>query len=167
MPRCSLERDDSTQFRLDEIYRIIEQCRYAIHDISRMEPDLKTNLPRFNMPLELGVFLGVRRFGPSLQKKKQCMILERKPYRYQKSTSDLAGQNIHVHKNQPQLAVLEVRNWLRTIRRIKRCGPEIWFRYMRFRRDLPKICKRLKMFPEDLTYVDLCSVIVDWQRENP
>ncbi len=36
---------------------LIEQCRYGIHDISAVAIDSNTGLPRFNMPLELGLFL--------------------------------------------------------------------------------------------------------------
>jgi hypothetical protein len=66
--RCAREVDDGSETRLDKIYRIIEQSRYGIHDISRTELDTWNGLPRFNMPLELGVFLGAKRFGGPAQK---------------------------------------------------------------------------------------------------
>ena len=61
--RCSLEEDDAADFRLAKIERMIEQCRFGINDISAVALDDATKLPRFNMPLELGLFLGCRRFG--------------------------------------------------------------------------------------------------------
>ncbi len=55
--RCALEVDDGTQVRIDKIFDIITESPFGIHDISRTE--LNANgLPRFNMPLELGLFLG-------------------------------------------------------------------------------------------------------------
>ena len=48
-PRCSMEIDDSAQVRIDKIFRIIEECKYAIHDLSRTELDPEHNLPRFNV----------------------------------------------------------------------------------------------------------------------
>ena len=68
--RCALEEGDASQVRIDKIYNIIAACRYGIHDISRTELDKNSGLPRFNMPLELGVFLGAKKFGRNEQKRK-------------------------------------------------------------------------------------------------
>lgn len=57
VPRCALEVYDSGQVRIDKIVGLIKRCRFGIHDISRTELDRKSRLPRFNMPLELGIFL--------------------------------------------------------------------------------------------------------------
>lgn len=62
-PRCARERDDAGEVRSDKICRIIAKSRYGIHDISETEPDPGSGLPRFNMPLELGLYLGARRWG--------------------------------------------------------------------------------------------------------
>ena len=67
VPRCAKEIDDSAQIRIDRIFKIINECKFSIHDVSRTELDPNTSLPRFNMPLELGMFLGARRFGGSHQ----------------------------------------------------------------------------------------------------
>lgn len=63
LPRCALEIEDGGEERIRKIKRIIRECRYGIHDISRVELDSKSRLPRFNMPLELGLFLGARNTG--------------------------------------------------------------------------------------------------------
>ena len=55
--------DDGGQTRIDKLYGLIEACRYGIHDLSRTELDATPRLPRFNMPLELGIFLGAKRYG--------------------------------------------------------------------------------------------------------
>src|SRR5689334_14189639 len=56
-PTSSLAEENGLDNRIDKITRIIEECRYGIHDISRIE--LSTSgLPRFNMPFELGLFYG-------------------------------------------------------------------------------------------------------------
>ena len=81
--RCALEEDDASQVRIDKIYNIISDCRYGIHDISRTDLDKNSGLPRFNMPFELGVFLGAKKFGAEEHKRKKCLILDREPYRYQ------------------------------------------------------------------------------------
>jgi hypothetical protein len=62
-PRCARERDDAGEVRYEKICRIIKDCAYGIHDISMTELDADTGLPRFNMPFELGLFLGATKFG--------------------------------------------------------------------------------------------------------
>ena len=61
-PRCTLELTDAGEVRIENIYRLIAQCNDSVHDISRTEVgDQPYRLPRFNMPLELGIFLGAKR----------------------------------------------------------------------------------------------------------
>lgn len=96
-PRCALQVYDSGQVRIDKIMELIEGCRFGIHDISRTELDPVNGLPQFNMPLELGIFLGAQRFGSGKHREKNCLVLDREPYRYQKFISDIAGQDIAAH----------------------------------------------------------------------
>jgi hypothetical protein len=63
VPRSSLEHDDASQVRIEKIYRLIGSSAWGIHDVSRTELDAENRLPRFNMPLELGVFLGAKRLA--------------------------------------------------------------------------------------------------------
>src|SRR5437764_6982536 len=65
--RCALEVSDASEVRIEKIAKIIAACRFGIHDISRTDLDNTTALPRFNMPLELGIFLGAKRFGRAEQ----------------------------------------------------------------------------------------------------
>jgi len=97
-PRCALEVDDASEVRIDKIFKIIADCKFGVHDISRTEVTSTSGLPRFNMPLELGMFLAAKRFGVGRQKNKVCLILDSAPYRYQQFISDIAGQDIQVHR---------------------------------------------------------------------
>ncbi len=74
--RCAQEKDDGGQVRVDKLLRIILRCRFGIHDLSRTTLDAQNRLPRFNMPLELGLFLGARNFGAQEQRRKACLILD-------------------------------------------------------------------------------------------
>ena len=38
-PRCAKEEDDGTDFRLNKILNIVSDCKYGIHNISRIELD--------------------------------------------------------------------------------------------------------------------------------
>lgn len=71
-PICARERMNSGQVRLDKITEQIRDSRYSIHDLSRTEPDERYSLPRFNMPLELGMALGCMRFGLDGNETKPC-----------------------------------------------------------------------------------------------
>jgi len=57
VPRCALDFSDSGDSRFHKILDLIVQCGMSIHDLSRVQMDDETRLPRFNMPLELGADL--------------------------------------------------------------------------------------------------------------
>ena len=109
-PRSARELDDGAQARIETLYGLIEECRYGIHDLSRTEPDPISHLPRFNMPLELGIFPGAKRYGAAGQKAKRMLVLDVEQYRYQRFISDLAGMDIHEHRGDPVRAVRETRD---------------------------------------------------------
>ncbi|MBU4480659.1 nucleotide-binding protein [Patescibacteria group bacterium] len=166
VPRCTFEEVDASQIRIEKIYKIISSCRYGIHDISRTELDSKNKLPRFNMPLELGLFLGAKRFGDKRHNKKACLIFDRKPYRYQKFISDISGQDIRGHNSKPKTAIKEVRDWLRG--KSKRYPPDgsiIWNRYEEFQKDLLTTCKELQLDSKSPTYGDYLHLITKWLKE--
>ncbi len=60
--RCALEEDDASKIRFEKLCTIIEACSHSIHDLSRTELN-ENNLPRFNMPFELGLTIGAKVFG--------------------------------------------------------------------------------------------------------
>jgi hypothetical protein len=72
------------------------------------------------MPLELGIFLGAKRYGDARQRRKSCLVLERDPYRYQVFCSDIGGQDIWPHGNKVEDVIAGVRDWLRTGGRVPR-----------------------------------------------
>jgi hypothetical protein len=161
--RCALEIDDSAEVRIDKIFKIVEECRYGIHDLSRTELDSRTRLPRFNMPLELGLFLGAKRFGASLQRKKRCLVLDRAPHRYQKFISDIAGQDIKAHRKNEDVAIALTRDWLRNcLGRIMPGGNHISRQYRRFNAKLPELCGRLQLRRSEMTFNDFANIATDW-----
>jgi hypothetical protein len=167
-PRCSMEIEDSSEVRIDKIAKIISECKYGIHDISRTDFDKKTNLPRFNMPLELGMFIGAKRFGDDEQKKKIGLILDKEPYRYHRFISDIAGQDIQAHNNEDSGAIKVVRNWLRSVsgRITIPGGKEILRRYRLFKSALPDICEGLKLTIDEMIFNDYTAIVYEWLRSN-
>ncbi len=167
--RCALEGDDGSEIRLEKLYRIIRDCPLGIHDLSRVTLDSMNRLPRFNMPLELGLFLGAKRYGSRAQRRKSCLILERERYRYQKFCSDLAGQDIRGHENNVAVAIGAVRDWLRAARPAMPMpgGRAIEDRYLAFRVALPRICAAQTLDSRRLTFLDYRTLVIAWRAENP
>jgi hypothetical protein len=168
-PRNALEGADGSQVRIDKIFDIVRDCRLGIHDISRTEVDGRSGLPRFNMPLELGMFLAAKRFGEAPQKKKMCLILDRELHRYQTFISDIAGQDIRAHQGQLQQAIVIVRDWLRSVRPKIGIpgGKAITSRYDSFCRELPDMCVEEGLSRDELTYDDFNWCVFAWLKENP
>ncbi|MCB9233776.1 MAG: hypothetical protein H6581_19120 [Bacteroidia bacterium] len=164
--RTALEFDNSAQNRLDKILRIIGSSQFAIHDISRTEVDPVTQLPRFNMPFELGLFLACKSFGNQKQKTKEALVLDHTPYRYQRFMSDLAGTDIQTHNNDPQLLIVRVRDWLRTASRRSSIpgGHIIANRYLEFREELPETCRLLDLDYQNLIFNDYTLLVAEWLR---
>lgn len=167
--RSALEVDDSGEARVTKILDIIEQSKFGIHDISRAGIDRKTRLPRFNMPLELGFFIGAKRYGAPRDRQKRCLVLDRVPYRYRNFCSDIAGQDIASHNSNPRDAIRAVRDWLSTHRTSVQMpgGKAIFERYDRFRGQLPVQAADFHLDTTELTFGDYTKLLVAWLIRNP
>lgn len=164
--RTTKEVDDNSQTRIDKLYTLIGQSRYGIHDISRTELDIKHNLPRFNMPLELGLFLACKRFGGRAQAKKSALILDTQQFRFQKFLSDLAGMDIHSHRGQPKRVLVEVRNWLQNVsKKPLPSAKTVATLYADFRRKLPASLDDLGLDITKLDYVDFERLVTGYLTE--
>ena len=164
IPRCALEENDAGDVRFNKIERLIEWSRYGIHDISRTELDEVNELPRFNMPFELGLFMGARRYGTASQRKKKLLILDRAQYRYQKFISDISGQDIRSHDGDTALLIKHVRDWLNTASSNTTIpgGKQIAARYAQFSADLPRMCRKFKISADELTFNDYSVFVSEW-----
>lgn len=169
--RCALEELDAAETRLHKIFRIIESCRYGIHDLSRVQVAVG-GLPRFNMPFEAGIFFACKRYGRGRQAGKRILILDSEPYRYQAVLSDIAGQDTREHANDPIKIIGCVRNWLKTTssRNDIPGAEQIARRYMQFRRELPVILKGAKVSAAELRsweyFIDYRQFVAAWLEAN-
>lgn len=167
-PRSARELDDAAQTRIEKIYGLIEECRYGIHDLSRTELDATNRLPRFNMPLELGLFLGAKRYGGKAQRPKRALILDVDQHRYQKFISDLAGMDIHEHGGDAMRAARQTRDWLANVsRRELPSAARIQRIYGAFSDNLPEVAAELEFDPASLPYVDFERIVAQWLVEAP
>lgn len=163
-PRCALEVNDASQVRIEKIYSLIRLCRWGIHDLSRTELN-DFGLPRFNMPLELGIFLGAKKFGSSFQRHKSCLILDSEPFRYQRFISDIAGQDVTSHHNDAAQAITAVRDWLAASRPIRHGagdGAVMGRQFAAFRTDFPALCRRMRISPSRVIFADFIRIIDIW-----
>lgn len=156
VPRCALESSDASEIRIEKIYRVISESALGIHDLSRTELSVDTQLPRFNMPLELGIFLGAKFLGDEQQRQKSCLVFDEQPYRYRNYMSDVAGQDINWHNKDPKKLLSLVRDWLALIADDHLpSGSIIWDHYSTFQGELRERCATLKQRPSELTYKDV------------
>jgi hypothetical protein len=109
-PRIATESSDSAESRIDKICGLIRVSRLSIHDLSRLKPGPK-QFARMNMPFELGIDYGSRRFGDAALQTKRCLILGSAQYDYQKALSDLSGVDIKSHQDRPDAIARAVRDW--------------------------------------------------------
>jgi hypothetical protein len=94
VPRAAIEIPGG-QRRLDRILDLIRSCRYSIHDLSRVQLSaVAPRTPRFNMPFELGLAVAWEKTPGS---RHDWFVCEERPYRLQKSLSDLDGTDIYIH----------------------------------------------------------------------
>lgn len=167
-PISARSRLNSSDVRLQKIVDLIALCRYSIHDLSRTELDHVSTLPRFNMPLELGIDIGCRAYGAG-QRDKSFLIFDRDRFRFQTYISDIAGQDVADHGNDPNKAIGRVRDWLRSeARRTNIPGAKaMQARYGDFRKALPALCRRFELDISALTFDDFRFALGFWFTPTP
>jgi hypothetical protein len=119
------------------------------------------------MPLELGMDLGCQKFGRAHHRKKVLLVFDKERYRYQKFISDLAGQDVVAHNDNPKTIITKIRDWLSSATggtsRIPG-GDYIYKQYQRFCHDLPALQDELK-FDADMSFPDYLTLIRFWVDE--
>lgn len=165
-PRSALEFTDSGEVRVHKLRDLIRACKYAVHDLSRVELSPATGLPRFNMPFELGLDLGARFYGPKPLQTKQCLILEAVQYANQRAISDLAGQDPRYHKNSPTEAIHVVRDWLQGSSERKTVpGPaRITARFVTFSKVIPDLATAAGLDRNKLSFIDYVLMVEEWLK---
>jgi hypothetical protein len=171
LARSALEIEDGGQARLEKICGLIRRSRYGVHDLSRTGIDKVSRLPRFNMPLELGIFLGAMKLGPPEQRTKACLILDQDPHRYRRLCSDLAGYDVRAHGQRADSLIRGVRDWLSNQlvgRGVQVPGPSrMVARFHRFREQLPGLCARVRLDARELTFNEYRKLVAGWLQLNP
>lgn len=170
--RCALEADDSGDIRLDKLVALIRESPRSIHDLSRI--DLGDNLlPRFNMPFELGLAMGAKRFGGPARRRDLIKIMVQESFRLPAYLSDLGGNDPTAHRGDPVAVIRIVRNFLhRAPTGGMLAGPARLARaFSRFQRELPSIAKRIEFEPGEIgglkTYRTYVWCVAEFLRSSP
>jgi hypothetical protein len=166
-PRSAFEEDDGG-VRFEKIVRIISECQYGIHDISRTILDPETSLPRFNMPFELGLDLGCKYLTPtnSKHKQKNILILDKEKHRFRIYLSDISGQDVKAHEDDPELIIQAVRNWLRVAVEHLPSASFVKDEYAIFNTQISRICSDLNLDGDGHGFIDYCHIIKTWLEER-
>lgn len=90
------------------------------------------------MPYELGLDNGCIEYGGKKFKDKKILILATDKYFYQRMLSDIAGQDIENHNDDPLTIIKKIRDWISRVDD-KNAYPgsnEIWLAFNQFNDDL-------------------------------
>lgn len=168
LPRCSLEVENGSDNRLASIMNLIHECKYGIHDLSRVELDLVSNFPRFNMPFELGLFYGAKHFGDKNHKRKKFLILENEKYSTKQFISDISGLDVNSHANSEVTLIKELRNWLVTAsRRTTIPQPaKITERFVNFMSSMRQACIDENVELDSMPFIELLQNMTEWLEIN-
>ena len=121
------------QGRLETIIELMEESKFSIHDLSRVE--VSRGVPRFNMPVELGLALYR---SHTTKGKHRVFIFETKAHRAQRSTSDVNGIDPQIHRGTPRGLMSALRNIFRQPGDATTV-PEMLASYRAVKRKLPEL----------------------------
>lgn len=147
-PRIALEASDSGLPRIDKILTLIQDSKYSIHDLSRLQAKSIDEYYRLNMPFEMGLDYGLRNFK-SEYSDKRSLILETNEYDYMKAISDLNGFDIKHHNDIPINLIKCLRAWFSETVQLKNLNAsnKVYADFISFNTDLFQK-KMLKYYPK-------------------
>lgn len=134
-PRIAIESSDAGEIRLDKIISLVRDSRYSIHDLSRIKSTKKGEFFRLNMPFELGLDFGCRKYSASRDmSNKKFLVLSGEKHEYMKALSDISGIDIQYHDNLPQNLIKAMRHWFVANTRLTNSPSptEIWYKSLDF-----------------------------------
>ncbi len=98
IPRCAVEEPVLGRNRMARIFKLIKSCNVSIHDLCRVGPPA-----RFNIPFELGIAFALARLEGH-----KFIVMESKQYRMDVTLSDLKGVDPLVHSNSPRRLISRI-----------------------------------------------------------
>lgn len=177
--RTALEESGSGETRLDKLVRIVGECRFSIHDVSRTEITQASPLPRFNMPFECGLAIGAMRYQRPLRgAPRDFLLMAAEDFQDKRTLSDLAGQDAAYHGNDAEGVIRAVRRFLASkgaqvlpAGAVVRGDASIAARLSQFRQALPAMADSVKISSAEIQTFDYLpewlGFATRWQAANP
>ncbi len=165
IPRCALESANGNETRISKIKRIISECKFGVHDLSRVQ---FSSLPRLNMAFELGLDIGACEFGGQRHRDKAILILDTKQFRYRKFISDISGQDPTIYNGKVSGIIKAVRDWLHQyVRELPVGANDIYNSYRSFQHAEGKL-RVLKKLDDANTFnfMDFSALVRIWLEEK-
>jgi hypothetical protein len=149
--RCALEDDDAANIRFDKLRRLIRESPRTIHDLSRTELGAN-DLPRFNMPFELGLAMGAKHFGNARQRRNTALIMVRERYALPAYLSDLSGNDPTAHDGDAHNVIRAVSRYLHITSSGQLLpGPQHYIAgFTKFKEGLPAMAAKLERGPDEI-----------------
>jgi len=136
VPHATLEIPGGER-RLDRILALMADCRYSVHDLSRVQLDRKSpSTPRFNMPFELGLAVAHSKRIPQ----HTFYVFEELKHRLSKSLSDLDGTDVYIHGATLNGLFAQLMDAFVRANR-QPTVTQMWTIYHKLRRSLPEVLK--------------------------
>jgi len=170
-PQIASQTADSGEQRIDKILSLILKSRYSIHDLSRIRSRRRGEFFRLNIPFELGIDYGCRRTSGGYLRRKRFLVLGAKPHDYKRALSDLGGIDAKSHANDPEIAVVALRNWFVDTVHLKNVpsGSAIWETFFDFRADFYAQREKAGFSKRDIMMMpvrEYISAIRRWLKTN-
>jgi hypothetical protein len=112
VPRSAIESDSVSTSRMDRLRSSLLTSKYSIHDLCRCQGEGELNLARFNMPLELGIAVGLRLRDPHSHEWCALTLEDQESSRY---ISDLLAYDLMRHNETVESLVPPVLLWLQSL----------------------------------------------------
>ena len=91
----------------------------------------------------MGLDLGCQAFGKGKRLFKKSLVLEKTKYHYLKVISDIGGQDIENHNDNPEELIRKVRNWFAAVLNNHQPSPTlIWDDYNKFLIDMTEMLRK-------------------------
>jgi hypothetical protein len=104
-PRCVLEIPPYPN-RLERLRKIIAECASSVHELSCVKTE--SGFPRFNMPFELGMVVGMNTH--------RWFVFESERFRLDRTLSDVKGHDVPIHNGDPEDLIVKLRDVFQTRR---------------------------------------------------
>ena len=178
-PRCALDSTDDAEVRVAKIAALIGACDWGIHDLVALSDvaRIAERLDAYHLGYVLGPRvnaggrvgrsdLGARLLGEKRHRRKRALILDAERHRYDSALSDISGQDIECHDNDPDQAMACVRNWL-SEHRPHNAPPlpgagAMQTDYRLFQDEVTPVLARRRLDPDQLTHSDFLWLVRDW-----